>query len=96
MGRHCAPRISCPDFPTAGREHSAQRDGCPRKSGPLSHGIVSGKNVTCPSHERNVALSTGEAVAPEQDCAGHVPVRVIEERKMLLLPAEQTKLASAS
>jgi nitrite reductase (NADH) small subunit len=51
-------------------------DRCPHKGGPLSQGIVHGSRVTCPLHNWVVELGTGEAVAPDQGCAGHIPVRV--------------------
>ena len=35
-------------------------DRCPHKSGPLSQGIVHGRAVTCPLHNWNIDLATGE------------------------------------
>jgi nitrite reductase (NADH) small subunit len=83
-------------FRTIHDEIFALRDRCPHKGGPLSQGIVSGKTVTCPLHNWNVSLDTGEAVAPDRGCAGHFPVRVVEGKIALLLPAERTKLVSVS
>ena len=83
-------------FRTIHDEIFALRDRCPHKGGPLSQGIVSGKTVTCPLHNWNVSLDTGEAVAPDRGCAGYFPVRVVEGKISLLLPAERTKLASVS
>ncbi len=80
-------------FRTATDEIFALRDRCPHKGGPLSQGIVSGKTVTCPLHNWNIALDTGEAVAPDEGCAGHFPVRVVEGRISLLLSTERAKLA---
>ena len=80
-------------FRTATDEIFALRDRCPHKGGPLSQGIVSGKTVTCPLHNWNIALDTGEAVAPDEGCAGHIPVKVIDGKISLLLSAERTKLA---
>ena len=83
-------------FRTATDEIFALRDRCPHKGGPLSQGIVSGKTVTCPLHNWNIALDTGEAVAPDQGCAGHYPVKVVEGRISLLLKIEAVKLAVVS
>jgi len=80
-------------FRTATDEIFALRDRCPHKGGPLSQGIVSGKTVTCPLHNWNIALDTGEAVAPDEGCAAHYPVRVVEERISVLLSTERAKLA---
>ncbi|HEU5338390.1 MAG TPA: nitrite reductase small subunit NirD [Sulfuricaulis sp.] len=83
-------------FRTVNNEIFALRDRCPHKGGPLSQGIVSSKTVTCPLHNWNIALDTGEAVAPDKGCAGHIPVKVVEEEISLLLPVERANLASAS
>ena len=80
-------------FRTATDEIFALRDRCPHKGGPLSQGIVSGKTVTCPLHNWNIALDTGEAVAPDEGCAGHFPVKVVEGRISLLVSTERAKLA---
>ncbi len=80
-------------FRTATDEIFALRDRCPHKGGPLSQGIVSGKTVTCPLHNWNIALDTGEAVAPDEGCAGHFPVKVVEGKISLLLTKERIKLA---
>jgi nitrite reductase (NADH) small subunit len=80
-------------FRTATDEIFALRDRCPHKGGPLSQGIVSGKTVTCPLHNGNLARDTGEAVAPDDGCAGHFPVKVVEGRISVLLSTERAKLA---
>jgi nitrite reductase (NADH) small subunit len=80
-------------FRTATDEIFALRDRCPPKGGPLSQGIVSGKTVTCPLHNWRIALDTGEAVAPDEGCAGHFPVRVVDGKISLRLSAERAKLA---
>ncbi|GGX88938.1 MULTISPECIES: nitrite reductase small subunit NirD [Vogesella] len=51
-------------------------DKCPHKGGPLSQGIVSGRTVTCPLHNWNIDLATGEACAPDEGCSGHIPVKL--------------------
>ena len=63
-------------FRTADDEVFALRDSCPHKGGPLSQGIVHGKRVTCPLHNWNIELSSGEAVAPDEGCAAGFPVKV--------------------
>ncbi|AWK84904.1 nitrite reductase small subunit NirD [Azospirillum thermophilum] len=63
-------------FRTATDEVFALEDRCPHKGGPLSQGIVHGRRVTCPLHNWVIELATGEAVAPDEGCAGHVPVRI--------------------
>ncbi|CAO3425753.1 nitrite reductase small subunit NirD [Azospirillum doebereinerae] len=63
-------------FRTAEDEVFALEDRCPHKNGPLSQGIVHGRRVTCPLHSWVIDLATGEAVAPDEGRAGHIPVRV--------------------
>jgi nitrite reductase (NADH) small subunit len=63
-------------FRTADDEIFALRDECPHKKGPLSQGIVHGKRVTCPLHNWNIELDSGEAVAPDEGCAASFPVMV--------------------
>ncbi len=83
-------------FRTATNEVFALHDRCPHKSGPLSQGIVSGKTVTCPLHNWNIQLDSGEAVAPDKGCARSFPVKVTDGHVYISLPAEHVKLASAS
>ncbi len=63
-------------FRTAQDEVFALRDRCPHKGGPLSQGIVHGKRVACPLHNWNIDLASGQAVAPDEGCAGTYPVKV--------------------
>ena len=65
-------------FRTAGDAVFALRDQCPHKGGPLSQGIVHGESVTCPLHHWCVALSSGEAAAPDQGVVQSFPVRVVD------------------
>lgn len=62
----------------------ALRDRCPHKGGPLSQGIVHGRQVTCPLHGWTIDLDTGSAAAPDVGCAGKLSVRVEEGRVYLL------------
>lgn len=54
----------------------ALRDQCPHKNGPLSQGIVHGHVVTCPLHNWNIDLASGEAQAPDEGCAGRYEVKI--------------------
>ncbi|HRF44420.1 MAG TPA: nitrite reductase small subunit NirD [Candidatus Competibacteraceae bacterium] len=62
-------------FRAADDQVFALRDRCPHKGGPLSQGIVHGHRVTCPLHNWVLELANGEAVAPDEGCAAHYPVR---------------------
>jgi len=70
-------------FRTADDEIFALRDECPHKKGPLSQGIVHGKRVTCPLHNWNIELDSGEVVAPDEGCAASFPIK-IEAGKIML------------
>ena len=83
-------------FRTAQNEVFALRDRCPHKGGPLSQGIVSGKTVTCPLHNWNIQLDSGDAVAPDKGCAGTFPAKVVEGKIYISLSVEQVMLASVS
>lgn len=64
----------------------ALRDACPHKAGKLSQGIVHGHRVTCPLHNWVIELADGNAVAPDEGCAGVMPVRVEAGRILLAVP----------
>ena len=70
-------------FRTADDEIFALRDRCPHKGGPLSQGIVYGKKVACPLHNRSVHLDSGEAVAPDTGCTAAYPILIKEGRIFL-------------
>lgn len=72
-------------FRTADDQLFALADRCPHKGGPLSQGIVHGHQVSCPLHQWNIDLESGEAVAPDQGCAGHHPVKVYDQMVYLEL-----------
>jgi len=63
-------------FRTTTDEVFALRDHCPHKGGPLSQGIVHGKRVTCPLHSWVIDLEDGQAVAPDQGCAGFYAIKI--------------------
>lgn len=58
----------------------ALHDRCPHKAGPLSQGIVHGRQVTCPLHSWKIGLDDGQAAAPDVGCAKSYPVRVEDGR----------------
>ena len=70
-------------FRTATDEVFALLDRCPHKGGPLSQGIVFGRSVACPLHNWTIALSSGEAAAPDEGCTPKFQVRV-EDGTVLL------------
>ena len=73
-------------FRTGEDEIFALRDRCPHKSGPLSQGIVHGKRVTCPLHNWNIELESGEVVAPDEGCSASFPVKIEAGVVFLSLP----------
>lgn len=72
-------------FRTADDRVFALKDKCPHRGGPLSQGIVHGEHVTCPLHGWNIALATGQAVAPDEGCASVISVRIEGVRIQLKL-----------
>lgn len=66
----------------------ALRDACPHKGGPLSQGIVHGHAVTCPLHNWQVDLATGEPLGADRGkgCAQALPVMVRDGRLLLGRP----------
>jgi nitrite reductase (NADH) small subunit len=65
-------------FRTATDGVFALHDKCPHKGGPLSQGIVHGDKVTCPLHNWNIELDTGNAVAPDQGCTRGFAAQVVD------------------
>ena len=63
-------------FRTSDDRVFAMKDKCPHKGGPLSQGIVHGTRVTCPLHGWNIALDSGDAIAPDSGCAPVIAVRI--------------------
>jgi NAD(P)H-dependent nitrite reductase small subunit len=50
-------------FNVGGTFHAID-DTCPHRGGPLSEGIVTGTQVTCPWHAANFDLTTGAHLSP--------------------------------
>jgi nitrite reductase (NADH) small subunit len=70
-------------FRTGDNQVFALVNRCPHKQGPLSQGIVHGHSVTCPLHNWNIALATGEAQGADKGCTPTVKVRVDAGRVLI-------------
>jgi nitrite reductase (NADH) small subunit len=74
-------------FHTMRGEFFALFNACPHKQGPLSQGIVHGDVVTCPLHNWNISLRTGEALGNDKGCVPTIPLKVDAGRLYLLREA---------
>ena len=74
-------------FRTGDGKVFALLDRCPHKHGRLSQGIVHGNVVTCPLHNWNISLRTGEALGDDQGCVPTIPLKVDAGRLYLLREA---------
>ena len=74
-------------FHTLDNQFYALINKCPHKAGPLSEGIVHGHVVTCPLHNWNISLKTGEALGEDSGCVPTIPLRVDAGRIYLLREA---------
>ena len=74
-------------FHTLDNQFYALVNSCPHKQGPLSQGIVHGTVVTCPLHNWNISLKTGEALGEDIGCVPTIPLRVDAGRIYLLRAA---------
>lgn len=72
-------------FRTSADEVFALDDRCPHKGGPLSQGLIFGKRVSCPLHNWQIELDSGEAVAPDVGCAHRHNAKVEKGRVLLAL-----------
>ena len=79
-------------FRTNEAEVFATANACPHKGGPLSEGIVHGRQVTCPLHNWVWSLETGEAQGADQGQIDTYPVKV-EDGRILM---DATHLAARS
>jgi nitrite reductase (NADH) small subunit len=68
-------------------EFFALVNACPHKRGPLSQGIVHGDVVTCPLHNWNISLRSGEALGDDEGCVPTIPLKVDAGRLYLLREA---------
>ena len=67
-------------FRTANGAIYALNDRCPHLGGPLSQGIVHGREVTCPLHNWVISLETGRAMGADEGCTQRVPLRIRQDR----------------
>ena len=74
-------------FHTMDNRFYALVNSCPHKQGPLSQGIVHGNVVTCPLHNWNISLKTGEALGDDEGCVPTIPLKVDAGRLYLLREA---------
>ena len=74
-------------FRTSGDEVFALLDRCPHKGGPLSQGIVFGRQVACPLHNWTIGLDNGAAREPDEGCTPSFAVRV--DAGMVYLDADE-------
>ncbi|QUT08219.1 nitrite reductase small subunit NirD [Sphingobium phenoxybenzoativorans] len=81
-------------FHTKSGEFYALVNLCPHKHGPLSQGIVHGGVVTCPLHNWNISLRTGEALGEDKGCVPVIPLKVDAGRIFLLREAVIGKRAA--
>lgn len=80
-------------FRTGDDKVFALRNSCPHKGGPLSQGIVHGHSVTCPLHNWNIALATGQAQGEDKGCTPTIPVK-IDGGRVLICRASTLKAAA--
>lgn len=81
LGARRVARADGPDvavFRNAADEVFALLDRCPHKGGPLSQGIVFGRQVACPLHNWTIGLADGCAHAPDEGCTRAFAVRVAD------------------
>jgi nitrite reductase (NADH) small subunit len=81
-------------FHTLDNRFYALVNRCPHKGGPLSQGIVHGGVVTCPLHNWNISLRTGEALGDDAGCVPTIPLRVDAGRIYLLREAVVRRMAA--
>lgn len=79
-------------FRTANDEVFALLDRCPHRGGPLSQGIVFGRQVACPLHNWTIGLCDGQAAAPDEGCTPSFRVKV-EDGQVLLHSQDLATLA---
>jgi nitrite reductase (NADH) small subunit len=83
-------------FHTLDHRFFALVNKCPHKQGPLSQGIVHGNVVTCPLHNWNISLKTGEALGDDKGCVPTIPLKVDAGRLYLLREAVVGKRAAVA
>ena len=81
-------------FRTADNQIYALEDRCPHRGGPISQGIVHGKQVTCPLHNLVIDLASGKAQQPDPASVCTLSVRV-EDNGEVFLNVQDVHKASA-
>ncbi len=81
-------------FRTADDAIRALEDRCPHKGGPLSSGIVHGNCVTCPLHNWDISLDTGEAVGADEGQVQKYKVDVNDGRVFIEAPVPVASLTA--
>jgi len=74
-------------FRTIDDQVSALEDRCPHKGGPLSDGIVHGNCVTCPLHNWDISLDTGQAMGADEGQVEQYAVRIKDSKVFLATPS---------
>ena len=76
----------------------AVENRCPHKGGPLSDGIVSGRNVVCPLHAWRVCLEDGAVVKPAEQkaCVASYRTKVEDGIVWVQLTPQQRGIADAA
>ena len=66
---------------------------CPHRGGPLSDGIVSGRQVVCPLHAWRVCLEDGSVTKPadQKACVSSYRTKVEDGIVCVQLPAQQSE-----
>jgi nitrite reductase (NADH) small subunit len=77
------PRGCIAVFRVAEGDLFALDDRCPHRGGPLSNGIVHGRNVTCPLHNMVIGLEDGLAQGADTGSVRRHHVRVEAGRILL-------------
>ena len=52
---------------------------CPHKQGKLSEGLVHEKMITCPLHNTEIDLATGEAIGEDYECSNVYESKIEDE-----------------
>lgn len=81
-------------FRTLAGNFHALVNKCPHKQGPLSQGIVHGSVVTCPLHNWNISLQTGEALGEDKGCVPVIPLKIDAGRILIARDAVVRRAAA--
>lgn len=63
-------------FKTRDGEIFAVNNLCPHKQGKLTEGLVHEHVITCPLHNTDINLETGEAIGEDYGCTKTYPVKI--------------------